>query len=390
MRGVRMLFDGENINVDIDVANTVGEEAVEGSSADLSYEAPTSAQDGALSNGEEATSASDTNNATGDDFNGENAAAESANIAESVNVATESADTVSENIAENAAETVENIEETSTDETRSAEIVEDENDFEFAKPKIVYHLSDYDGPLDLLYQQIKDAKIAIEDIFISDITSQYVEIIKNTPKEEFDYAYAGEFITMAAELVYLKSIRTLPRDEDEEITEDDPEYERQLFINKLKEYALLKEESAKLRELETVNRFYRAPVYSEKDYRVALVNFSLPKLVEAFARILANAERREQEIIPKKVLKERFSVHDQMLNIRDVIAERLRVQFTDLLMEDYSKADIVTTFLAVLELVKYGVVGVEQEEAYDVIWLNATDMTDDESIEFLEDEDGKY
>ena len=137
------------------------------------------------------------------------------------------------------------------DAVLAAEIVEPETiegDFVIAKPEIRYHIGDFDGPIPLLYELIKSAKIEIEDIFISEVTSQYVQIIKNTPKEELDFDYAGEFITMAAELVYLKSIRTLPK-EDEEITEDDPEYERQLLINKIKEYALLVEQSDKLREI---------------------------------------------------------------------------------------------------------------------------------------------
>lgn len=202
----------------------------------------------------------------------------------------------------------ENAQNTPAQTVANAEIVEPEaieGDFVVAKPEIVYHLSDFDGPIPLLYELIKSAKIAIEDIFISEVTSQYVEIIRNTPKEELDFDYAGEFITMAAELVYLKSIRTLPKD-DEEITEDDPEYERQLLINKIKEYALLVEQSEKLREIETINRFYRAPVFTDKDYRVALVNFSLPKLVDAFARVLANAAIHEQEIIPKKLSRTDF------------------------------------------------------------------------------------
>lgn len=265
----------------------------------------------------------------------------------------------------------------------------EEGDLPFENPKIVYHITDFDGPLDLLYQQIKDAKIDIEDIFISDITSQYVQIINNAKKEELDYEYAGEFIVMAAELVYLKSLRSLPK-EDEELSEDDPAYERQLFINKLKEYALLKEQSEKLREIETINRFYRNPTYTDKDYRVALVNFSLPKLVEAFAKVLASMERRGQEVIPKKVVKDRFSVHDQMEYIRSVIAERLEMEFTELFEPDYDRADIVTTFLATLELVKYGVIGVTQEETFGVIMLRALDGAADAVINFEEGEDGKY
>lgn len=286
----------------------------------------------------------------------------------------------------------ENAQNTPAQTVANAEIVEPEaieGDFVVAKPEIVYHLSDFDGPIPLLYELIKSAKIAIEDIFISEVTSQYVEIIRNTPKEELDFDYAGEFITMAAELVYLKSIRTLPKD-DEEITEDDPEYERQLLINKIEEYALLVEQSEKLREIETINRFYRAPVFTDKDYRVALVNFSLPKLVDAFARVLANAAIHEQEIIPKKVVKDRFSVHEQMENIRLMISVRKQMKFTDLFEPDYDKSDIVTTFLAVLELLKYGRLRAEQEEVFGEITIFAVEGTEDVPIDFEEGDDGKY
>ncbi len=263
-----------------------------------------------------------------------------------------------------------------------------DGEFLLAKPEIVYHLEDFEGPIDLLLTLIKAAKIAIEDIFISDVTSQYVEIIKNTPKEELDFDYAGEFITMAAELVYLKSVRTLPR-EDEEFDDDEPD-ERQILINKIKEYALLREKSQKLQELETTNRFYRSPVFTDKDYRVALVNFSLPKLVAAYAQVLANAERRGQEIIPKKVMKDRFSVHDQMEHIRQIIAVEKEMQFTDLFEPDYDKSDIVTTFLAVLELLKYGRLRAKQDEVFGAITIYAVEGTEDAPIEFEENDDGKY
>lgn len=276
--------------------------------------------------------------------------------------------------------------------SQGAEIIQAdgvEGDFVVAKPEIVYHLSDFDGPIPLLYELIKTAKIAIEDLFISEVTSQYVEIIRNTPKEELDFDYAGEFITMAAELVYLKSIRTLPK-EDEEITEDDPEYERMLLINKIKEYEVLRNQSEKLRDIETINRFYRAPTYSEKDYRVALVNFSLPKLVEAFARVLANAQIHAQEVIPKKVVKDRFSVHEQMQNIRLMLNVRKQMKFTDIFEPDYDKSDIVTTFLAMLELMKYGMLRAEQDEIFGEITIFAVEGTEDKAIVFEEEDDGKY
>jgi len=292
-----------------------------------------------------------------------------------------------DNILENSAETQPESLSVETVDAGEPEVVDGE--FLLAKPEIVYHLEDFDGPIDLLLTLIKAAKIAIEDIFISDVTSQYVEIIKNTPKEELDFDYAGEFITMAAELVYLKSVRTLPR-EDEDLGDDDELDERQLLINKIKEYALLREESKKLQEMETINRFYRAPVFTDKDYRVALVNFSLPKLVAAYASVLANAERRGQEIIPKKVVKDRFSVHDQMEHIRQIIAIEKEMQFTDLFEPDYDRSDIVTTFLAVLELLKYGRLRARQDEVFGAITIYSVEGTEDVPIEFEENDDGKY
>lgn len=259
-----------------------------------------------------------------------------------------------------------------------------------AKPEVIYRLSDFEGPLDLLLTLIKAAKIAIEEIFVSDVTSQYVEVIKSTPREELDFEYAGEFITLAAELVYLKSLRTLPKDDDE-LDADDPEIQRNALINKIKEYALMREQSEKLKEIETINRFYRAPVYTEKDYRVSLTNFSLPKLVDAFARVLANADRHGQDIIPKKVMKDRFSVHEQMEHIRQLLALYKEMSFTSLFEPDYDKNDIVTTFLAVLELLKYGRLHAEQEQTFGEIMLYAVEGTDDDTpIEFEENEDGKY
>lgn len=258
------------------------------------------------------------------------------------------------------------------------------------RPTINYHISDFDGPLDLLVELINKAKIAVEDIFISDVTRQYVEIVTNTPKEELDYEYAGEFITLAAKLVYLKSLRTLPNDDDMDEYFEDPDEQRRDLINKIKAYALMKEQAEKLRESETINRFYRAPTYTEKDYRVVLTNFSLPKLVEAFARVLVNMDRREIAAIPKKVVQDRFSVADQMQNIHRLIGMYGSFTFTSLFEPDFTRSDIVTTFLAVLELLKYGKLRAEQEELFGEIMLYAAEGDDGTPVNFEEETDGQY
>ncbi len=249
-------------------------------------------------------------------------------------------------------------------------------------PTIVYHIADFDGPLDMLVTMIHDQKIAIEDLFISEITSQYVEIIKNTPKEELDYDYAGDFITMAAELLYLKSIKTLPSDEEENAEPD----ERDLFILKVKEYELMKEQAEKMRLLETTNRFYRPPEYDEKDYRVALVNFNLEKLMEAYARIVVQADVAQKEKIPKKVVREKFSVSEQIAHIERIAKEKKEFTFTSLFEPDYDRNDIVTTFLAILELLSYQKLNVKQEELFGEIVLTYVENSADIIVDFKEED----
>ncbi len=287
-----------------------------------------------------------------------------------------------------------NVEETATQitpESKTQVILPTDNpttDAEFfaIHSTVVYHISDFDGPIDLLLELVKSAKIRIEDIFISEVTKQYVEIIKSTPREELDYEYAGEFITFAAELVYLKSLRTLPKDDDDDA--DEVIDERTAFINKIKEYALLKEQAEKMRDMETINRFVREPVFTDKDYRVCLTNFSLPKLVEAFARVLANSERAVRDAIPKKVVKDRFSVHEQMNHIKELIFYHGSFDFEFLFEPDFDRGDIVITFLAVLELMKYNVIRAEQEEIFGKITLYKVEGKED--IEIQESEDGEY
>lgn len=83
-------------------------------------------------------------------------------------------------------------------------------------------------------------------------------------------------------------------------------------------------------------------------------------------------------------------MHEQMENIRLIISVRKQMKFTDLFEPDYDKGDIVTTFLAVLELLKYGRLRAEQEEVFGEITIYAIEGTEDVPIDFEEGDDGKY
>jgi len=130
---------------------------------------------------------------------------------------------------------------------KSRAILEDteEDDYKFK-------LDQFEGPLDLLLHLIKITKIDIRDIFLSNITEQYFEIIKNA--DDLDIEKASEFINMSATLLEIKSKQLLPH--DEELGEDD---ESERFFRRIEEYELLKNQSQKLAEIENVDRLYKAP-----------------------------------------------------------------------------------------------------------------------------------
>ena len=100
--------------------------------------------------------------------------------------------------------------------------------------EITYHLSQFDGPLDMLLFMLDKAKIDIRDIFISEITDQYIKAVENSPELDMDEASA--FISVAARLLEIKSHKLLPRPPAEE--EEDPEA---AFIRQLEEYARIEE-----------------------------------------------------------------------------------------------------------------------------------------------------
>lgn len=96
------------------------------------------------------------------------------------------------------------------------------------------HLKEFDGPLDLLLHLIEQAKVDIKDIFISEITNQYLSLMEEL--DELDMDTASEFLTMAATLVYIKSRSLLPKPPKEAEEEEDPE---EALVRQLKEYKLL-------------------------------------------------------------------------------------------------------------------------------------------------------
>ena len=229
-------------------------------------------------------------------------------------------------------------------------------------------LENFEGPLYLLLEIIKDNKMDIETVKLADITEQYLEYIKDI--ETLDMENASEFITVAATLIEIKSKSLLPRDPVEVPEEEDPE--RQL-IARLKELKLFQEASQKLQTIENVDRMYKEPDKMANNVRVTLKDMVLDKLLDAFALMMAITEKKSIVEEPKTISKDRFTVAEKIVSIKNAVREKRIVKFSELFEEDQTKSELVNIFLALLELLKLQFVKAQQSEIFGEIDIIANE-----------------
>lgn len=247
----------------------------------------------------------------------------------------------------------------------SDEIMELQNE-EDLSGGLQFKLQQFEGPLDLLLHLIKEAKIDIKDIFVSKITEQYLAYIENI--ELVDMDNAGAFIEMAATLLEIKSKKLLPK--PVEIVTDEEDEETKL-IRQVEEYKLFKETSEKLKSIEDVNKFYKEPEPSATGYRYVLKDMNMEGLIQAFSKLIYKMPVKAEEIKERKIEKDRFTVADKMAQIKDNLLLKKQFMFTELFEADYSKSEIINTFLAVLELLKRQVISATQTHNFEDILIQA-------------------
>ncbi len=235
-------------------------------------------------------------------------------------------------------------------------------------------LDNFEGPLDLLLHLIKEAKIEIREIFVSKVTEQYLEYIEGF--EKLDVNKASEYLSMAATLLEIKSKSILPKID---LFDNDGEDEQELLFRKIEEYKLFKEITGKLKETENVERFYKEPDKSVGDVKIVYNDFNLNGLISAFSKLLMRVDsKRKQENTLKEIPKEVFTVKDKVETIRTVLLDRKEVSFFELFGTYYTRNEIITTFQAMLELLKLQYIKVEQNVMFDDITIILRDDRNEE------------
>src|SRR3989338_3114535 len=213
----------------------------------------------------------------------------------------------------------------------------------------------FEGPLDLLLYLIKKEELNIHDIPITKITEQYLEYLNLM--ELLDLEVAGEFLVMAATLMQIKSKMLLPPDpESQEAEEQDPRAE---LVRRLLEYKSFKEAADRLRgfEAKRSNIFTRFGAVPELDGGDSpFVEVSLFDLISAFSKILKD--------LPKdafhEIIKDEFTVAEKVHEIFHRLLKEPVVKFSALFKAAKNKFEVISIFLAILELIRLKEVAISQ------------------------------
>lgn len=237
----------------------------------------------------------------------------------------------------------------------------------------------FEGPLDLLLHLIDKNKIDIYDIPIVEITNQYMEYIKAMEKEDLNVM--SEFLVMAATLLDIKCKMLLPKEVNEDGEEKDP---RQELVEQLLEYKMYKYMSYELkdRELESERVMYKTPTIPQEvmEYEQPvnldelLGNLTLQKLNHIFKDVMKRQVDKIDPVRSKfgKIEKEEVTVSDKLVFVTDYAREHKKFSFRTLLTKQSTKTQIVVTFLALLQLMKEGVLYIEpQEQPFDDIRITS-------------------
>ena len=221
-------------------------------------------------------------------------------------------------------------------------------------------LDAFSGPLDLLLYLIRKQNLDILDIPIAEITRQYMQYIELM--SDLQLELAGEYLLMAAMLAEIKSRMLLPRPSLDGQDEDDPRAE---LVRRLQEYERFKkaaEDIDRLTRMERDTLPASADLVERKVVKI-LPQVSLQEMLVAFKDVLSRAEMFAHHHINR----ERLSVRQRMSDVLSALREVAFVNFAQLFRPEEGRMGVTVTFVAILELMREGLIEIVQSEAYGQI-----------------------
>jgi segregation and condensation protein A len=225
-------------------------------------------------------------------------------------------------------------------------------------------LEAFEGPLDLLLYLIRRQNLDILDIPIAEITRQYMSYID--VMQGLQLELAGEYLVMAATLAEIKSRMLLPRPAAASEEEADPRAE---LVRRLQEYERFKRAAMDIEELHRVDRdtFPASAEVVERRVVKLVPNVSLQEMLVALKDVM----QRAQMFAHHHISRERLSVRQRMSEVLGTMKSRAFVEFVSLFRAEEGRMGVTVTFIAILELLREGLVEIVQSEPYAPIHVRA-------------------
>ena len=218
-------------------------------------------------------------------------------------------------------------------------------------------LEAFEGPLDLLLYLIRRQNVDILNIPIAEITRQYTQYIELM--QELQLELAGEYLLMAATLAEIKSRMLLPRPADAELIEQDPRAE---LVRRLQEYERFKRAASDIDALPRLERDVWQVTAQLEERRLvrAVPQVTLREMLLAFKEVASRAEMFAHH----HVRREPLSVRERMSSILLALEAGSFVEFSRLFTLEEGRAGVTVAFMALLELLREGLIEVTQTEPY--------------------------
>ncbi len=239
-------------------------------------------------------------------------------------------------------------------------------------------IDNFEGPFDLLFHLIEKNQFSIYDIPINIITDQYMEYL--FAMQELDLEVTSEFLVMAATLLHIKSRMLLPSKKEEQQEEEDP---REELVMRLLEYRKFKDVSNVLRqrEKEWSTVYYKLPEiiqFTKKEETLELIPDELKRIYEELLG------RNRRKINPNVSGMNRIIQHEKVSmksKMREIIRELLKksqIRFLEFFsLKKRSSTDVITGFMAVLELAKLKKIRINQKKQFDEIYIQRAENSEE-------------
>lgn len=241
-------------------------------------------------------------------------------------------------------------------------------------------LQAFEGPFDLLFHLIEKNEIDIYDIPINQVTDQYISYIRQM--ESLDLEITSEFLVMAATLLEIKSKMLLPVEVVDhvqlEIEELDPRHE---LVRKLLEYKKYKVVAEVFKEKEDLSKkLYFKPreeiIFEQEEDAHMLENLEMADLLNALEKVLTskNVKIKEKNTF-HQMQRDSFTIEEKIIEIQKILSQKHTIRFKSLFETLSNRNEMITTFLALLELIKMKEVAVKQDLCFSDIEIKLKNIT---------------